>query len=140
MAVAAAWAGWVAWAGWISSFHPARHAKRAGRRARPFYFDLFVARQVGPECQPSRFAHGWIDRSARLSTLGVLARALFVGASFGLMYERSRSTPTAGIGRMRRSYWTVVICGALTLTIATGLRQTFGLFLKIGRASCRERV
>ena len=31
---------------------------------------------------------------------------------------------------MRRSYWTVVICGALTLTIATGLRQTFGLFLK----------
>ncbi|HSE77966.1 MAG TPA: MFS transporter [Alphaproteobacteria bacterium] len=31
---------------------------------------------------------------------------------------------------MRRSYWVVIICGALVLTLSTGLRQTLGLFLK----------
>lgn len=30
----------------------------------------------------------------------------------------------------RRSTWTVIICGALILTFATGLRQGFGLFLR----------
>ncbi len=31
---------------------------------------------------------------------------------------------------MRRSYWVVIVCGALILTLSTGLRQTLGLFLK----------
>ncbi len=30
----------------------------------------------------------------------------------------------------RRSTWTVIVCGALILTFATGLRQGFGLFLR----------
>ena len=31
---------------------------------------------------------------------------------------------------MRRSYWTVIVCGGLILTIAVGMRTTLGLFLK----------
>jgi predicted MFS family arabinose efflux permease len=31
---------------------------------------------------------------------------------------------------MRRSYWTVILCGGVILTIAVGMRQGFGLFLK----------
>ena len=30
----------------------------------------------------------------------------------------------------QRNFWTLAICGAIILTLSTGIRQTFGLFLK----------
>src|SRR5689334_19740465 len=35
-----------------------------------------------------------------------------------------------GLMSVQRGFWLAVACGALILTLATGLRATFGLFLK----------